>query len=102
MYHVINRGNYRREVFASPGAAQAFVEVLSDALPRFGWRLHAFVIIGNHFLRAFETLQPNLLAGMFLWQCPYARRISKAKRQLASAAVTSMIGLDQQSENVLA
>ena len=102
LYHVINRGNYRRDVFASPGAAQAFVEVLDDALPRFGRRLHALVIMRNHFLRALETLQPNLWDGRHLWQSTYASRICKAKCQLASAAVTSMIGLDQQSENVLA
>jgi len=25
LYHVVNRGNYRRDVFESPDAAQAFV-----------------------------------------------------------------------------
>jgi REP element-mobilizing transposase RayT len=61
---VINRGNYRRDVFSSPGAAQAFVEVLGEALPRFGWRLHAFVIMRNHFHLALETPDPNLVDGM--------------------------------------
>src|SRR5476651_1625398 len=58
LYHVINRGNYRRDVFESAGAAQAFIAVLEEVLPRFGWRLHAYVIMRNHFHLALETSRP--------------------------------------------
>ena len=46
-YHVINRGNYRRDLFASKGAAQSFQTCLCEAAERFGWRLHAFVVMRN-------------------------------------------------------
>ena len=38
LYHVVNRGNYRRDVFESPGAAQAFVNVLEEATLAYGWK----------------------------------------------------------------
>ena len=46
-YQVINRGNYRRDLFASNGAAQSFQTCLCEAAERFGWRLHAFVVMRN-------------------------------------------------------
>ena len=41
IYRVINRGNYRRDVFDTVGAAQAFEHVLLEAAQLHGWWLHA-------------------------------------------------------------
>ena len=49
LYHVINRGNYRREVFESAGTAQAFEETLWEACAMHGWKLHAHVVMRNHY-----------------------------------------------------
>ena len=65
-YHVINRGNYRRNLFALKGAAAAFEGVLFEAAARCGWRVHAFVIMRNHFHLAVELTEPNLSVGMNL------------------------------------
>ena len=40
-YHVINRGNYRRNLFGEGGAAAAFERAQDEAAKRFGWRIHA-------------------------------------------------------------
>jgi hypothetical protein len=37
----INRGNYRKDLFESVGSAEAFLKVLGQGTPRFGWKLHA-------------------------------------------------------------
>ena len=63
-YHVLNRGNYRRDVFADGRAAESFQRCLLEACERFTWRLHAFVIMRNHFHLALETPEPNLRDGM--------------------------------------
>lgn len=76
-YHVINRGNYRRDLFAPRGAAEAFERVLFEACTRFGWRLHAFVIMRNHFHLAVETPQPNLSDGMKWLQGTWATRFNR-------------------------
>ena len=44
-YHVINRGNYRADVFETEGARAAFRQCLFAACAKSGWVLHAFVII---------------------------------------------------------
>jgi REP element-mobilizing transposase RayT len=62
--HIINRGNYRRDVFATVGATQAFKCVMDEPCRRFDWRLHAYMIMRNHFHFALETPQPNLTEGM--------------------------------------
>jgi len=76
-YHVINRGNYRRDVFAPKGAAESFEQCLGEACGRFGWRLHAFVIMRNHFHLAVETPEPNLSAGMKWLQGTWAMRFNR-------------------------
>jgi REP element-mobilizing transposase RayT len=76
-YHVINRGNYRRSLFAGKGAAEAFERVLLEAAGKFGWRLHAWVIMRNHFHLAVETPEPNLSLGMKWLQGTWAARFNR-------------------------
>lgn len=80
-YHVINRGNYRRDLFAGEGAAAAFERVLFEACERFGWRLHAYVIMRNHYHLALETPEPNLSAGMKWLQGTWVARFNRLRRQ---------------------
>lgn len=42
-YHVINRGNYRRNLFYETGAAEAFERTLGEVAERFQWEVHAYV-----------------------------------------------------------
>lgn len=81
MYHVINRGNYRRDVFETAGAAKAFVETLGEACERHEWRLHAYVIMRNHYHLALETPQPNLIDGMHWLQSTYSVRFNRFRSE---------------------
>lgn len=80
-YHVINRGNYRRDLFETVGAAQAFLAVLDEATSRYGWRLHAYVVMRNHYHLALETPQPNLVEGMHWLQSTIATRFNRFRRE---------------------
>ena len=73
-YHVINRGNYRRNLFTGKGAAAAFERTLGEAAERFGWRVHAYVVMSNHFHLAVELTEPNLSTGMQWLQGTWIRR----------------------------
>lgn len=81
LYHVINRGNYRRDVFESSGAAFAFEGVLSETCLRHGWRVHAYAIMRNHFHLALETQQPNLVEGMHWLQGTFAARFNRFREE---------------------
>jgi len=76
-YHVINRGNYRREIFAGKGAADSFQACLGEAAGKFGCRLHAFIILWNHFHLAVETPEPNLSDGMKWLQGTWVARFNR-------------------------
>lgn len=76
-YHVINRGNYRRDLFTGEGAAESFQRCLFEACGAFTWRLHAFVIMRNHFHLAVETPEPNLSEGMKWLQGTWAMRFNR-------------------------
>jgi putative transposase len=43
-YHVINRGNYRADIFKADRTKAAFESCLFEACAKSGWLLHAFVI----------------------------------------------------------
>jgi putative transposase len=78
---VINRGNYRADIFGSVGAAQSFEQILAEAGEIFGWVLHAYVLMRNHFHLALETPQPNLVDGMHWVQSTYATRFNRFRRE---------------------
>jgi putative transposase len=80
VYHVINRGNYRRNLFTGKGAAEAFERTLGEAAERFSWRVHAYVVMSNHFHIALELTEPNLSAGMKWLQGTWIRRSNGFRR----------------------
>jgi REP element-mobilizing transposase RayT len=63
LYHIVNRGNYRQNLFATAGAAQAFESTLDKACRRYAWIIHTFAIMRNHFHLALETPEPYLVDG---------------------------------------
>ncbi len=81
IYHVINRGNYRRDVFETADKAKAFEECLFEAGARMGWRLHAYVLMRNHYHLALETPQANLVEGMHWLQSTFATRFNRFRQE---------------------
>ena len=77
LYHVINRGNYRHDVFADAGAAQAFLKAVAETCTRHRWQMHAYMIMRNHFHLAVTTPEPNLVEGMHLLQSAFATRFNR-------------------------
>jgi putative transposase len=81
LYHVINRGNYRQPVFGSVGAAQAFEKALWETVKKYGWRVHGYVLMTNHYHLALETQQPNLVIGMHRLQSAFSTRFNRFRSE---------------------
>ena len=81
IYHVINRGNYRRDVFETPATAKAFELTLDQTCERYRWRLHAYVIMRNHYHLALETPHANLVEGMHWLQSTLATRFNRLRSE---------------------
>jgi putative transposase len=78
-YHVINRGNYRADIFKTEGARAAFESCLFEACIKSNWVLHAYVVMSNHYHLALETPDGNLAAGMHWLQATFANRFNKLR-----------------------
>jgi len=78
---VINRGNYRSNVFKSEGAKKALLKALGETAEKLNWKIHAWVIMTNHFHVALETPQGNLVEGMRLWQGTFATRFNRLRKE---------------------
>ena len=74
VYHVINRGNYRQDLFINDGAHQAFENCLFEACVKSGWILEGHCVMTNHFHLVLRTPQGNLVSGMKWLQSTFANR----------------------------
>ena len=77
VYHIISRGNYRKELFLSENTGKAFERTIFETVERCGWKLYAYVIMSNHYHLAVETPEPNLVDGMKWLQSTFATRFNR-------------------------
>jgi putative transposase len=81
VYHVLNRGNYRSDVFGVEGSKEIFEQTLIGSCERFGWILHAYCLLDNHYHMAIETPDSNLSVGMQWLQSTYANRFNRLVKE---------------------
>ena len=66
-YHLTGRGNERRAIFRDDRDREHFCQLLAEMVERFGIRLHAFVLMDNHYHLILELTELNLSrAGQWL------------------------------------
>jgi len=63
-WHVFSRGVDRKDVFRGDQDRRHFLGLLAVAVPHFRWRLHAYVLMANHYHLLVETVEPTLSRGM--------------------------------------
>ena len=68
------RGNRRERIFRNEADRLLFYQTLGEACERTGWRVHAWVLMSNHYHLMVETPEANLVAGMQWLQNTYTRR----------------------------
>ena len=67
------RGNRRESIFRDEADRLVFYQTLGEACERTGWRVHAWVLMSNHYHLMVETPEANLVAGMRWPQNSYLR-----------------------------
>jgi RHS repeat-associated protein len=85
IYHVMNRGDRREDIFVGEADRHLFLELLGQACAKTGWKIHAYVLMSNHYHLMLETPQANLVAGMKWLQNTYTIRFNRRHR-LSDAA----------------
>ena len=82
VYHVRNRGNYRGDLFATAGAALAFVTCRGEACERMLWHVHADCLVRNHDHLALQKPRGNLVAGVYWLQRTLGNRFNRYRGEL--------------------
>jgi REP element-mobilizing transposase RayT len=77
VYHVIVRGNERKAVFRDDRDRRAYLERLAKYRERFGFRLLAFCLMGNHIHLAIERGPTKLSRVMLTLQSAYAQGFNR-------------------------
>jgi putative transposase len=77
VYHVMDRGDQREAIFCDDQDRERFMVTLGQACERTGWRLHAFVLMSNHYHFMLETPRANLVEGMSWFQTTVTARYNR-------------------------
>ena len=77
LWHVTARGNNREFIFHDDDDRNAFLSILANVVRMFNWRLHAWVIMGNHYHLMVSTPEPTLSKGMQRLNQLYAQRSNR-------------------------
>ena len=56
------RGNRREAIFLDDEERRFFLQALSEACEKTGWRVHAWVLMGNHYHLFIETPEAKALS----------------------------------------
>lgn len=64
IYHLLNRGDRREDIFVNDEDRKSFLGALGEVCEKTGWEVHAFCLMSNHFHLVIETPQGNLVPGM--------------------------------------
>ncbi len=64
LYHLTSRGDRREDIYLSDTDRLAWLAVLSQVCQRFGWIVHAYCLMSNHYHLLVETPLANLSQGM--------------------------------------
>lgn len=81
LYHVTARGNARQSIFLSNTDRGSFLALLSDAVRRYNWRVHAYCLMGNHYHLLIETVDRTLSAGMKYLNGSYSQCFNRHHRR---------------------
>jgi len=80
-YHVTARGNERRKIYYSQSDYEKFKDYLKEAQEKYGYVLHCYVLMNNHYHLILETREANLSRVMHYINGSYTNYINiKRKR----------------------
>jgi len=64
VYHVLSRGNERKEIFKDSDDKERFLSILAEYHDRYGVLIHSYVLMDNHYHVLLETPKANLVRVM--------------------------------------
>ena len=82
VYHVIARGNERREIFRDDADRQLYLDRVRHYREKFGFKLYAYALLANHLHLALETAQVPLSRIMLGIQGSYTQAFNRRHKRV--------------------
>jgi putative transposase len=82
VWHLTSRGNEKREIFRDEKDRERFLSILGQVVKRFQWRVHAYVLMGNHYHLLIETPEATLSRGMRHLNSIYSQSFNRRHRRV--------------------
>jgi REP element-mobilizing transposase RayT len=80
LYHVCSRGVDKQPIFdVVAGDRAVFIKLLARTVGKYGWQLHAYCLMGNHFHFMLDTPNANIADGMRYLKSSYALWFNEEK-----------------------
>ena len=76
-----SRGNQRSAIFLDDHDRRFFLQCLADVCEKTGWKVHAWVLMDNHYHLFIQTPEANLVEGMKWLQNTVTRRFNVRHRE---------------------
>ena len=80
-YHVMSRGNGGADIFLKEPDFRLYLDTLEEACERAQLRIHAYVLMRNHYHMLLETPNGNLVDGMRWLQQTFTQRYNARHRR---------------------
>jgi len=80
IYHVMDRGDRREDIFVDDVDRQDLLKTLAEACQKTGWQIHAYCLMRNHFHMVLETPNGNLVDGMRWFLSAYTIRLNHRQK----------------------
>jgi len=77
VYHVMNRGNARQDIFCTASHYELFLRCLEESINLWELKLHAFSLMPNHYHMLIETPAGNLSRAMRHLNHVYTQRFNR-------------------------
>jgi REP element-mobilizing transposase RayT len=81
VHHVYSRGHGGKDIFRSNADRLFFLEWLGKVVLKFGWILHVYSLMTNHFHLTIETPEGNLSKGMQELLTNYAQMFNRKRKR---------------------
>ena len=88
VWHLYNRGVNRQDIFFDDDDRNLFLDILKRTVHRYGWLVHAWAQMTNHYHLLVETPQTNLSAGMRDLDRDYAQPVVSLIAQPSRSSAT--------------
>jgi REP element-mobilizing transposase RayT len=84
IWHISSRGNNRGDIFFDDADRLLFLGLLGEAVLRFHWLVHVYVLMTNHFHIVIETPEMTLSRGMKWLKQKYVQRVNRKYKRTGS------------------